>query len=123
MMWKELHTSRTSGMAQVVGILVSLAIVGVIGYWTWLYGTMLFELQGSNYDSQGSNRQSFNGFLRFVSTAVGVISILASAVGGANALTSEARGRHLDQPGRHAARRTARSSGPRCWASCGSSGG
>ncbi|MDB5350480.1 MAG: hypothetical protein JWN86_1727 [Planctomycetota bacterium] len=89
-MWKEMHTSRTSGMAQVVGVLIALVILGAIGYWAYVYGYTAFqEMRVSKYDSSGPERQSFNAFLRIVTTSIGVICILAAAVGGANSLTSE----------------------------------
>ena len=93
MIWKELHTSKTGGAAQIVGLAVALAVAITIGYWTGSLGIDAFnELRNSNYDESGVDRASFNAFLRFVTTGVGVVAVLAAAVGGANTITSEREG-------------------------------
>ncbi len=90
MIWKELHTSRTSGTAQVIGMIVSLVVVSAVAYWTFFYARDSFnELASMRYDVLGSDRANFNAFLRFLTTAIGTVCLLAVGVGGANSMTSE----------------------------------
>jgi len=90
MLWKELHTTKTSGIAQVAVILLSLTIAGVILYWSAVYALEAFvELQNNSYDSWGTSRGSFNAYLRFITTTIGTLTILSASVAGANTITSE----------------------------------
>lgn len=102
MIWKELFTSRTSGAAQVAGIVIGGLIVCVVGYWTYQFGSEAVweswanpndpSLDGNlsyRYADGFRKRTEFNFFLRYLTTAVEVVCILAAAVGGANCLTCE----------------------------------
>ncbi len=90
MWWKELHTSRTSGAAQIVAMITGVLIVGSLGYWTWIYAVPAFsDFRVSSYYATSTARVELNTFLRALTTCIGLICVLAVAVGGANTLTSE----------------------------------
>jgi hypothetical protein len=90
MWWKELHTSRTSGAAQLVALLMGVGIVCTVAYWTWIYAISAFaDFRMSSYYESSTARAEFSNLLRILTTSIGVICILAVTVGGANAMTSE----------------------------------
>ncbi len=90
MLWKEMHTSRGSGWGQILWTgLRAIAFVGV-GFWAVYFCLNCWgEMSTGSSFATTRHRQEFNGYLRFMTTCVAMISCLLAAMGGANSLTSE----------------------------------
>ena len=91
-LWKEIHTCRVPGTAEVLGVLVAVALVGLIGWGTYHFGRPAFvELTRQGFGSSGADgrRAQFNRFLSHVSSWVEFVLLLIVAGVAAASVTVE----------------------------------
>jgi ABC-type Na+ efflux pump permease subunit len=91
-LWKELHTSRVYGFAEVLGALVAIGVVGLIGFGTYHFGRPAFiELAHEGFGSRGVQirRTDLNRFLSHVSSWVEFFMLLIVAGKAAGSVTFE----------------------------------
>jgi ABC-type transport system involved in multi-copper enzyme maturation permease subunit len=90
MLWKEMHVARTGGLTKVVGLLLSVGLVGLIVY---LGFEPLIkasdELVRDGYFTRGVARTEFNAYLRGFTTAIYLLWFLGIASATATGLCSE----------------------------------
>lgn len=92
MLWKELYTSRTKGLARLVAVLLGLVVVGVLGYEAFdLGGAAFVEVWRQGYGTRGPTfaRLEFSRFLRAVTAGTYVLMALAVATTAAASVTGE----------------------------------
>jgi len=91
-LWKELHTARPRGLAQVLGVVIALGIVALIGYWTYAFARPAFLEwfeHGLGPATDDRRRLEFNPFLRMVTSWVEFFTLLIAAGAAAEGVTSE----------------------------------
>ncbi|MFI5455420.1 MAG: ABC transporter permease subunit [Isosphaerales bacterium] len=95
MLWKELHTGGSRGLARFLALLLTLIAGGFLAYWTvWFAISAIQEMWEHGYYSLGdytsrNDRIAFYWFLRFVVPLLYVVSILAVAGAASASITSE----------------------------------
>ncbi len=91
-LWKELHTLRPRRFAELLGVLVAFGFVILLGYVTFSFARPAFVEQ-SDYglDPAGPvvRRMEFNQFLRFVTSLIEFLTVLAAAGVAAAGVTEE----------------------------------
>jgi ABC-type transport system involved in multi-copper enzyme maturation permease subunit len=91
-LWKEIHTARMPGLTEVLGLIISLAVVAAIGYGTYYFGRPAFtEMQSHGFGATTPQprRTDFNRFLSHVSSWVEFFMLLIVAGVAANSVTLE----------------------------------
>ncbi len=91
-LWKEIHTSRVPGLAEILAALCALSLVGLIGYGTYYFGRPAFiEVYTQGFGTSGPDpkRTEFNGFLGLVSSWVEFLLLLIVAGVAAGSVTGE----------------------------------
>lgn len=91
-LWKEIHTSRVPGTAEVLAVFVAVSLIGLIGWGTYSFGRPAFiELSHEGFASSGSGsrRADFNRFLSHVSSWVEFVLFLIVAGVAATSVTVE----------------------------------
>ncbi len=91
-LWKEIHTSRMPGIAEILGAIVALGLVGLIGWGTYHFGRPAFIEQYWMDDvtpHPDARRVQFNQFLSHVSSWIEFFLLLIVAGNAAGAVTLE----------------------------------
>ena len=92
MLWKELHTARPRGLAQVVGAVIALGLVALIGYGTYRFARPAFLewfAHGLGPATSDVQRTAFNQFLRHITSWVEFFTLLIAAGVAAEGVTAE----------------------------------
>jgi hypothetical protein len=95
MMWKELHTGGSRGMARFVGILLTIIGGGFLMYYgVWMAMMAILEMRDYGYAewsgyTSGMYRVQFRYFLNFIVPLLYILGMLGVAGAGAAAITSE----------------------------------
>jgi hypothetical protein len=90
MLWKECHTSRTTGVAKLVAAAVVLLLLAGLAALTYNLAAPAFrELLASGYGPEGVHRRTFNIYLRLVGTGLALVLTLGVARNAAVGITAE----------------------------------
>ena len=91
-LWKEIHTAKSSGVADLLGILAVVAIFGWIGYLTYRVGApALLEWwqYGSSRTAPNASRMEFNYYLRGITSVIELVCLLIVAGAAAEGVAAE----------------------------------
>ncbi|MBX6315248.1 MAG: ABC transporter permease subunit [Isosphaeraceae bacterium] len=94
MLWKECHTSSTTGWAKLVGLLLVLGLIGVLAYHTFNFARPAFIELWENGFGKGvqTQREDFSLFLRIIGAALGALLMLGATATASAGLTAEREG-------------------------------
>ncbi len=91
-LWKEIHTAKSGGVADLLGILAVVAIFGWIGYMTYRVGApALVEWwqYGSSRTAPDASRWVFNNYLRGITSVIELVCLLIVAGAAAEGVAAE----------------------------------
>ena len=91
-LWKELHTERPRGFAQVLGVAISLGLAALIGYGTYRFARPAFIewfAHGFGPATSDLKRTRFNQFLRHITSWVEFFTLLIAAGVASEGVTAE----------------------------------